>query len=69
MTTITIQAELEPTELARMVDDALGSDYDKLAEFIMLLDELVCDYDFTLQLRDELQKVIDRELAAGASAT
>ena len=51
-------------EMAEAIKDAIH-DHDDLVQFVLRLDELIADYDFTLALRDALSVALAEEDAAG----
>lgn len=60
MSKISIYTELELSTLASMVADSVRN-HEEIKEFILELDLLIADYDFTVELRDELNKAIAAE--------
>lgn len=61
----TVVAETNGRELAEAVARAIH-DHDDILQFALELDEVVADYDFTLQLRDALSAALAAEDVAGA---
>jgi len=51
--------ETTPHYLARMIIDSC--DFEEIKELIKELDELVCDYEFTKELRDYFDDIIKHE--------
>jgi len=63
---VTFVTETSHRELAEAVARAIH-DHDEVLKFVLELDEVVADYDFTLQLRDALSAALAAEDAAELS--
>lgn len=61
---LTVTTSTNVEELAEAVKDAIH-DHDQILTFVLRLDELVADYDFTVSLRDALSAAITKEDEAG----
>ncbi len=61
---VPIEAEVHTGDIVRSValaDEMTRDGYAGLLEFILEIDERVCDLQFTIALRDELTEIIERE--------
>ena len=57
MSKVTVWSRIELSQLAKMIIDSAENPSVVMA-FILYLDEAVCDYDFTLLLRNRLDEAL-----------
>ena len=57
--TVTLTSEIELAELADQITTYV--DHDRVLDFIMLIDEMIADYDFSLNLTNKMIKTFDAQ--------